>query len=98
MKKIVIVALLGLFAANMAFACPKGTHLEGGTGPNHKGGKCVASSDAKAADVKAPEAKAAKASTPDAKTVCATQAAEKKLAGAAKSSFIKKCEQDTAGK
>ncbi|MBV6574045.1 hypothetical protein JL980_14435, partial [Acinetobacter baumannii] len=25
-----------------AFACPKGTQLQGGTGPNHKGGKCVA--------------------------------------------------------
>jgi hypothetical protein len=100
MKKIVIAALLGLFAANMAFACPKGTHLEGGTGPNHKGGKCVAvaSADAKAADVKASEAKAPKANTPDAKTVCATQAAEKKLAGAAKNSFMKKCEKDTVAK
>nr|WP_171255385.1 hypothetical protein [Acinetobacter sp. SFB] len=24
-----------------AFACPKGTTMMGGTGPNHKGGKCV---------------------------------------------------------
>ncbi len=27
-----------------AFACPKGTQLQGGTGPHHKGGKCVAMS------------------------------------------------------
>ena len=25
-----------------AFACPQGTTLSGGTGANHKGGKCVA--------------------------------------------------------
>ena len=25
-----------------AFACPQGTALTGGSGPNHKGGKCVA--------------------------------------------------------
>ena len=25
-----------------AFACPQGTALTGGTGPNHKGGKCTA--------------------------------------------------------
>ena len=24
-----------------AFACPQGTTLAGGSGPNHKGGKCV---------------------------------------------------------
>ena len=33
-----------------------------------------------------------------AKTTCESQATEKKLAGAAKNSFLKKCEQDaTAG-
>lgn len=26
-----------------AFACPKGSSLQGGTGPHHKGGKCVSS-------------------------------------------------------
>jgi hypothetical protein len=57
MKKIVFAAILGLFASSMAFACPKGSHMEGGTGPHHKGGKCVANSDAKAK----PAAKPAKA-------------------------------------
>jgi hypothetical protein len=85
MKKIVIAAVLGLFAANMAYACPKGAHLEGGTGPNHKGGKCVAVA---VADAKAPDAKA----------TCAAQAADKKLAGAAKNSFIQKCKKDAAAK
>jgi hypothetical protein len=83
MKKIVIAAVLALFTANMAYACPKGTSLEGGTGPNHKGGKCVAAADAKA---------------PDAKATCAAQAADKKLAGAAKNSFTQKCEKDAAAK
>ena len=51
MKVIHIAAALifGLASAS-AFACPKGTHLVGGTGPHHKGGKCVA---ADAADAKA---------------------------------------------
>lgn len=31
-----------------AFACPKGSSLQGGTGPHHKGGKCVASSSTSA--------------------------------------------------
>lgn len=43
-----------LFAAGMlsllsatAFACPQGTTLTGGTGANHKGGKCVAAATVK---------------------------------------------------
>jgi hypothetical protein len=32
-----------------------------------------------------------------AKIACESQAAEKKLAGAAKNSFLKKCEKDAAG-
>jgi hypothetical protein len=81
MKKIVIAALLGMFAANMAFAADNGC-------------------DAKAAEKKL--AGAAKNSfikkcTKDAAiAACGTQAADKKLAGAAKSSFLKKCEKDAA--
>ncbi|ENU80678.1 hypothetical protein F975_01464 [Acinetobacter sp. ANC 3789] len=43
MKKILTSAIALTFAvlsAN-AMACPKGTTLQGGTGPKHKGGKCV---------------------------------------------------------
>ena len=49
MKVISIAAalIIGL-ASTTAFACPKGTHLVGGTGAHHKGGKCVSSADAKA--------------------------------------------------
>ena len=44
MKKISTLVVAGLFSmlSATAFACPKGTSLSGGTGPNHKGGKCVA--------------------------------------------------------
>ena len=39
------------------------------------------------------------AAAPDAhKAACEKTAAEKKLAGAAKNSFVKKCEQDAAAK
>ena len=51
MKKLIVAALIGLFAANVTFAAD--------------------------AD-------------------CAAKAAEKKLAGAAKNSFMKKCEKDAA--
>jgi hypothetical protein len=44
MKKLIIVTTAMAFAltAGVANACPKGTHLEGGVGAKHKGGKCVA--------------------------------------------------------
>ncbi|WP_343594738.1 hypothetical protein [Acinetobacter sp.] len=45
MKKIltsIAVISLAVVSAN-AMACPKGSSLQGGTGPHHKGGKCVAS-------------------------------------------------------
>ncbi|WP_127491513.1 hypothetical protein [Acinetobacter calcoaceticus] len=44
MKKLSIILTAGVLAmlSVSAFACPKGTQLQGGTGPNHKGGKCVA--------------------------------------------------------
>ena len=44
MKKlntIIAAGVLSVLSAT-AFACPKGTTLTGGTGTNHKGGKCVA--------------------------------------------------------
>lgn len=46
MRKIATILTAGLFTvlSASAFACPKGTQLQGGTGPNHKGGKCVATS------------------------------------------------------
>ncbi|MHA3090597.1 hypothetical protein [Acinetobacter brisouii] len=65
MKKILTSAVALTFAvlsAN-AMACPKGTTLQGGTGPKHKGGKCVLvhkvdkKAPAKAAPAKAPEKK-----------------------------------------
>jgi len=81
MKKIVIAAVLGLFAANMAFAAD-------------------ASCDAKAAEKKlAGAAKSSflkKCNKDVAIATCGTQAADKKLKGAAKNSFVKKCENDAA--
>lgn len=55
MKKISVIILSSTlaFMSATAFACPKGTSLQGGTGPNHKGGKCVAVSGAKAKPTKA---------------------------------------------
>ncbi len=83
MKKIVIAAVLGLFAANMAFATDNGC-------------------DAKAAEKKlngAAKTSFLKKCNKDAAiAACATTAADKKLAGAAKNSFIKKCEKDAASK
>jgi hypothetical protein len=35
------VALTFAVLSANAMACPKGTTLQGGTGPKHKGGKCV---------------------------------------------------------
>ncbi|MEG2636834.1 MAG: hypothetical protein RSA09_09975 [Acinetobacter sp.] len=44
MKKISTFIAAGLLTtlSATAFACPQGTTLSGGTGANHKGGKCVA--------------------------------------------------------
>ena len=44
MKKISTFIAAGLLTtiSATAFACPRGTTLSGGTGANHKGGKCVA--------------------------------------------------------
>ncbi|TCB52378.1 hypothetical protein E0H80_00450 [Acinetobacter sp. ANC 4779] len=44
MKKLSTIFTAAIFTmlSATAFACPKGTTMMGGTGPNHKGGKCVA--------------------------------------------------------
>lgn len=81
MKKIVIAAVLGLFAANMAFAADMGC-------------------DAKAAEKKlagaAKNSFVKKCNKDAAIAACGVTAADKKLKGAAKNSFIKKCEKDAA--
>ena len=48
MKKLSTIftaAILTMLSAT-AFACPKGTTMMGGTGPNHKDGKCVSTAHA----------------------------------------------------
>lgn len=44
MKKINTIFTAAIFSmlSATAFACPKGTTMTDGTGPNHQGGKCVA--------------------------------------------------------
>ncbi|WP_174559262.1 hypothetical protein [Acinetobacter bouvetii] len=44
MKKLSTILTAAVFTmlSATAFACPKGMTMTGGTGPNHKGGKCVA--------------------------------------------------------
>lgn len=58
----IVMALVFGLASSTAFACPKGTHLTGGTGAHHKGGKCVAASEEKTAE-KVPVAKTSKKQT-----------------------------------
>ena len=55
MKKITTLLTAGLLTviSASAIACPKGTTLVGGTGPNHKGGSCVAVNPAAQAAQKA---------------------------------------------
>lgn len=67
MKAILVTLALVLgFTSTITMACPKGTHIVGGTGTHHKGGKCVGAdtkADAKAdakAEEKAPAATEAK--------------------------------------
>lgn len=83
MKKIVIVAVLGMFAINLTFAADS-------------------SCDDKAAEKKlagaAKNSFLKKCNKELVLTACGIQATEKKLAGAAKNSFLKKCEKDAAAK
>lgn len=83
MKKIIIAALVALFASNVAVAANDcaaraADKKLAGAAKNSFMKKCER--DAGASD--APS--------------CATRAADKKLAGAAKNSFMKKCEKDAA--
>jgi hypothetical protein len=82
MKRVLLAAVIALFASNVAWAA----------GP---------SCDTQAADKKLSGAaktsfvkKCNKDATEAAKKSCGDQAAEKKLAGAAKTSFEKKCVKD----
>ena len=43
MKKVIVFLFVAAFGAS-AFACPAGTHPEGGYGPYHKGGYCAPNS------------------------------------------------------
>lgn len=74
MKKITTYITAGLFTvlSASAFACPKGTTLVGGTGPNHKGGKCVPASGAPAATKATTTATKAKADTTKSKEKATT--------------------------
>lgn len=80
MKKLMIAAVLGMFAAT-TFAADNGC-------------------EAKAAEKKlagaAKNSFVKKCNKDAAIAACGTMATEKKLAGAAKNSFLKKCEKDAA--
>ena len=54
MKKLTTILIASIFSMLSAttFACPKGTTLTGGTGPNHKGGTCVPIDQAKHVNTK----------------------------------------------
>ncbi len=83
MKKYIIVALVALFASNVAFAADDcaaraAEKKLAGAAKNSFMKKCER-------DAAAP-----------AGSSCTSKAAEKKLAGAAKNSFMKKCEKDAA--
>ncbi|SDB87417.1 hypothetical protein [Acinetobacter boissieri] len=62
MKKITcsIIALSLSALSATAFACPKGTTLQGGEGPHHKGGKCVVATGATAKKTEDKKAKVEK--------------------------------------
>ncbi|KAA8733267.1 hypothetical protein F4V57_08555 [Acinetobacter qingfengensis] len=79
MKKMMTYVVGLTFAAlsATAMACPKGTTLQGGTGPNHKGGKCVAVT-AKKVQAKKTEVKSTEAKKVEAKKTQATKQAEQK--------------------
>ncbi len=83
MKKLVITALLAMFAANVAYAADNTCEM-------------------KAADKKlagaAKNSFVKKCMKDEATATCGARAADKKLAGAAKNSFMKKCERDAAAK
>ena len=81
MNKFVIAAVLGMFAANMAFAADNG---------------CEAKAAEKKLNGAAKTSFVKKCAKDAAIAACGATAAEKKLKGAAKNSFVKKCEKDAA--
>ncbi len=84
MKKALIVAVLSLFAANIALADDM---------------SCADKAAQKKLAGAAKNSFMKKCERDTAKAACETQAADKKLHGAAKNSFVKKCEKDaTAAK
>lgn len=113
MKKITTLLTAGLFTvlSASAFACPKGTTLVGGTGPNHKGGKCVAANPAAqaasktstaATKAKADSSKAVEVKSKDAKAAAKTETtatkAKVETATKVKADAATKAKNDTAAK
>jgi hypothetical protein len=84
MKTILVAAVIGLLASNVAFAANPTCEAQAAE-------KKLAGA-AKTSFVKKCEKDAADV----AKKACDAQAAEKKLAGAAKTSFVNKCVKDAA--
>lgn len=95
MKKITTLLTAGLLTviSASAIACPKGTTLVGGTGPNHKGGSCVAVNPAAQAAQKA-KADAAKTKVSATKAQASTQA----VADKAKTDMTTKAKVDVVTK
>ncbi|MFW2076834.1 hypothetical protein ACG94X_03755 [Acinetobacter sp. ULE_I010] len=96
MKKITTLLTAGLLTviSASAIACPKGTTLVGGTGPNHKGGSCVAVNPAAQAAQKA-KADAAKTKVSTTKAQASTQAVADK---AKTDATLAKSKADTTAK
>jgi hypothetical protein len=90
MKKLITIAIMSFFAANMAFAADAACEAKAaekklaGAAKNSFMTKCEKDAAA-AAPAAAPSASG-----------CADKAAAKKLAGAAKNAFMTKCEKDAA--
>ena len=87
MKKITRLLSVGFisFISVTAMACPKGTTLTGGTGPNHKGGTCVpVNAQKQVADANSKAVAEAHQKAAQAARNKAAQAAKDKAAQAAK--------------
>jgi hypothetical protein len=86
MKKFFSIAIMSLFAANMAFAADAACEAKAAE-------KKLAGAAKNSFMTKCEKDAAAAAPAPSS---CADRAAEKKLAGAAKNAFMTKCEKDAA--
>lgn len=87
MRKFVMIALLAVTSANMAFA--------GDAACDAKAAEKKLAGAAKTSFLKKCEKDAKAAAS---QSSCDAKAAEKKLAGAAKNSFVKKCVKDAGAK